>query len=176
MIFNFTLVLRGMNKITSQLEDSLYESGCDDAMVHSGNGSLYLTFDRLDTSLEKAVSTAIKDVEKNKKLEVAVVEPADFVTVAEIARRAGYSREYIRKLIKGERGNGDFPAPLAGSSSTTLIYSWVEVTSWLSVSNILKNNDALKMAKIIKEFNDQLNNRRKYFRPIAVKSKVIQRI
>jgi len=176
MIFNFTLVLRGMNKITSQLEDSLYESGCDDAMVHSGNGSLYLTFDRLDTSLEKAVSTAIKDVEKNKKLEVAVVEPADFVTVAEIARRAGYSREYIRKLIKGERGNGDFPALLAGSSSTTLIYSWVEVTSWLSVSNILKNNDALKMAKIIKEFNDQLNNRRKYFRPIAVKSKVIQRI
>jgi hypothetical protein len=176
MIFNFTLVLRGMNKITSQLEDSLYESGCDDAMVHSGNGSLYLTFDRLDTSLEKAVSTAIKDVEKNKKLEVAVVEPADFVTVAEIARRAGYSREYIRKLIKGERGNGYFPAPLAGSSSTTLIYSWVEVTSWLSVSNILKNNDALIMAKIIKQFNDQLNNRRKYFRPIAVKSKVIQRI
>ena len=165
-----------MNKITSQLEDSLYESGCDDAMVHSGNGSLYLTFDRLDTSLEKAVSTAIKDVEKNKKLEVAVVEPADFVTVAEIARRAGYSREYIRKLIKGERGNGDFPAPLAGSSSTTLIYSWVEVTSWLSVSNILKNNDALKMAKILKQFNDQLNNRRKYFRPISVKSKVIQRI
>jgi hypothetical protein len=176
MIFNFTLVLRGMNKITSQLEDSLYESGCDDAMVHSGNGSIYLTFDRLDTSLEKAVSSAIKDVEKNQKLEVAVVEPADFVTVAEIARRAGYSREYIRKLIKGERGNGYFPAPLAGSSSTTLIYSWVEVTSWLSVSNILKNNDALIMAKIIKQFNDQLNNRRKYFRPIAVKSKVIQRI
>jgi hypothetical protein len=176
IIFNFTLVLRGMNKITSQLEDSLYESGCDDAMVHSGNGSLYLTFDRLDTSLEKAVSSAIKDVEKNQKLEVAVVEPADFVTVAEIARRAGYSREYIRKLIKGERGNGYFPAPLAGSSSTTLIYSWVEVTSWLSVSNILKNNDALIMAKIIKQFNDQLNNRRKYFRPIAVKSKVIQRI
>ena len=165
-----------MNKITSQLEDSLYESGCDDAMVHSGNGSLYLTFDRLDTSLEKAVSTAIKDVEKNKKLEVAVVEPADFVTVAEIARRAGYSREYIRKLIKGERGNGYFPAPLAGSSSTTLIYSWVEVSSWLSKSHILKNNDILKMAKIIKQFNDQLNNRRKYFRPISVKSKVIQRI
>ena len=176
MIFNFTLVLRGMNKITSQLEDSLYESGCDDAMVHSGNGSIYLTFDRLDTSLEKAVSSAIKDVEKNQKLEVAVVEPADFVTVAEIARRAGYSREYIRKLIKGERGNGYFPAPLAGSSSTTLIYSWVEVTSWLSVSHILKNNDILKMAKIIKQFNDQLNNRRKYFRPISVKSKVIQRI
>ena len=165
-----------MNKITSDLEDSLYESGCDDAMVHSGNGSISLTFDRLDTSLEKAVSSAIKDVEKNQKLEVAVVEPADFVTVAEIARRAGYSREYIRKLIKGERGNGYFPVPLAGSSSTTLIYSWVEVSSWLSESHILKNNDILKMAKIIKQFNDQLNNRRKYFRPISVKSKVIQRI
>ena len=176
MIFNFTLVLRGMNKITSQLEDSLYESGCDDAMIHSGNGSIYLTFDRLGTSLEKTVSSAIKDVEKNQKLEVAVVEPADFVTVAEIARRAGYSREYIRKLIKGERGNGYSPVPLAGSSSTTLIYSWVEVSSWLSESHILKNNDILKMAKIIKQFNDQLNNRRKYFRPISVKSKVIQRI
>ena len=176
MIFNFTLVLRGMNKITSQLEDSLYESKCDDAMIHSGNGSIYLTFDRLDTSLEKAVSSAIKDVEKNQKLEVAVVEPADFVTVAEIARRAGYSREYIRKLIKGERGNGYFPAPLAGSSSTTLIYSWVEVSSWLSESNILKNNDALKMAKTLKQFNDQLNNRRVFLNSNSVKSKRVERI
>ena len=65
--YAFTLVLRGINEITTELEDALFESGCDDAMVHSGNGSIYLTFDRLDTSLEKAVSTAIKDVEKNQK-------------------------------------------------------------------------------------------------------------
>ena len=176
IIFNFTLVLRGMNKITSDLEDSLFESGCDDAMVHSGNGSIYLTFDRLGTSLEKTVSSAINDVEKNKDFEVAVVEPADYVTVAEIARRAGCSREYIRKLIKGERGNGYFPTPLAGSSSTTLIYSWVEVSSWLSESHILKNNNAVKIAKILKHFNDQLNKKRVLFNSNSVKSKRVQRI
>ena len=176
MIFNFTLVLRGMNKIASELEDTLFESGCDDAMVHSGNGSIYLTFDRLGTSLEKTVSSAIKDVEKKQKIEVAVVEPADYVTVAEIARRAGCSREYIRKLIKGERGNGYFPTPLAGSSSTTLIYSWLEVSSWLSKSHILKNNNVVKIAKILKHFNDQLNKRRVFLEPSPSLAKLVHNI
>jgi len=50
------------------------------------------------------------------------------------------------------------------------------VSSWLSESNILKNNDALKMAKILKQFNDQLNNRRVFLNSNSVKSKRVQRI
>ena len=172
----FTLVLSGKNEITTELEDTLFESGCDDALVYSNNSSVFLEFDRADTSLQKAVLSAIKDVEKNKNIEVAVVEPADFVTIAEIARRAGMSREYIRKLVNGERGAGGFPTPLAGTSSKTLIYSWVEVSAWLSENKVLKNNDDLKGAIIIKQFNDQLNNRRKLLNSKTVKAKEIYNI
>ena len=174
--YAFTLVLRGINEITTELEDALFESGCDDALLHSNNGSIFLEFDRMDSSLEAAVHSAIKDVEKNKNIEVAVVEPADFVTIAEIARRAELSREYIRKLVKGERGAGGFPTPLAGSSSKTLIYSWVEVSNWLSENQILKNRNDLKVAIIIKQFNDQLNNRRKLLNPKTAIAKPIQNI
>jgi len=174
--FDFTLVLRGINEITSEIEDALFESKCDDALLHSNNGSIFLEFTRSASSLEEAVISAIKDVEKNKYIEVAVVEPADFVTIAEIARRAELSREYIRKLVKGERGAGGFPTPLAGSSSKTLIYSWVEVSNWLSENQILKNRNDLKVAIIIKQFNDQLNNRRKLLNPKTAIAKPIQNI
>ena len=97
----FTLVLRGVSKITIDLENDLFESGCDDALLHSNNGSIFLEFNRKDASLENAVNSAIGNVKKCKNIEVAVVEPADYVTIAEIARRASLTREYIRKLAKG---------------------------------------------------------------------------
>ena len=62
-LFQFTLVLRNVHEDTPNLEDSLYESGCDDALIHFRNGAVYLDFDREATSLEKAVISAIKDVQ-----------------------------------------------------------------------------------------------------------------
>ena len=159
----FTLVLRGVSKITIDLENDLFESGCDDALLHSNNGSIFLEFNRKDASLENAVNSAIGNVKKCKNIEVAVVEPADYVTIAEIARRASLTREYIRKLAKGERGVGGFPSPLAGASAKTLIYSWVEVSGWLSKNDILKNSDELKTAIFIKKLNDELNSHWKAF-------------
>jgi|TARA_B100000315_G_scaffold103865_1_gene95138 hypothetical protein len=158
-IFNFSFILNGENTITSKLENDVYNSGCDDAILHSKNGTVYLEFDRKDTSLKKALISAIQDIEKIHNIEVSAIEPADYVTIAEIARRSQLSREYIRQLINGIKGKNDFPKPKAGALSKTLIYSWFEVSTWLTNNGSLKDKDAHRFAFIIKRFNDYLDVR-----------------
>lgn len=157
--FNFSLVLNGVNKITTKLEDNVYNAGCNDAILHSKNGTIYLGFDREETSLKNAIISAILDVESIKNIVVTSIEPADYVTVAEIARRANVTREYIRQLINGARGKGTFPRPKAGAISKTLIYSWYEVSTWLTNNGTLKDRDKHRLAFIIKRFNDALDVR-----------------
>ena len=48
----------------------------------------------------------------------------EYCRLAEIARRLGKTREYIRLLTEGKRGNGDFPSPIAGVSQKSLLWSW----------------------------------------------------
>ena len=157
--FNFSLVLNGVNKITTKLEDNVYNAGCDDAILHSKNGTIYLEFDREDTSLKNAIISAIQAIESIENIVVSSIEPADYVTVAEIARRANVTREYIRQLINGAKGKGTFPRPKAGALSKTLIYSWYEVSTWLTNNGTLKDRDKHRLAFIIKRFNDVLDAR-----------------
>ena len=72
--FQFTLVLKN---VTHNLEDSLFEAGCDDAFINFRNEAVYLDFDRKASSLEEAVISAIKDVQSSSvDAEVASVTPA----------------------------------------------------------------------------------------------------
>ncbi len=64
-LFNFTLVLKNVDDKTAGLEDSLYRAGCDDAMITFRNGTVYLDFERKDTSFESAVMKAIQEVESS---------------------------------------------------------------------------------------------------------------
>lgn len=61
--YQFTLVLKNANKNTKHLEDSLFKAGCDDALIHIKNGTVYLEFDREAFFLEEAVVSAIKNVQ-----------------------------------------------------------------------------------------------------------------
>lgn len=61
--YQFTLVLKGVDENTSELEDSLYKAGCDDALINFLDGAVYLDFDREAASLKEAVISANKDVE-----------------------------------------------------------------------------------------------------------------
>lgn len=157
--YTFSLVLNGVSEITRELEDQVYTSGCDDAILYSHNGIVYLEFDRESTSLRNAIISAISDVEKIEDIVVSLVEPADYVTVAEIARRSDLSREYIRCLINGDRGPGDFPKPISGTRTKTLIYSWTIVSKWLTRFGALKDNNVHRTAFIYKIFNDALERR-----------------
>lgn len=63
-IHNFVLVLSGVSEPDSQLEDGLFEAGCDDALIAFRNGVGYLEFDRRAPSLDAAIRSAVRDVER----------------------------------------------------------------------------------------------------------------
>lgn len=63
--YQFTLVLKNVNKNIKHFENGLFEAGCDDALIHIKNGAVYLEFDREAFFLEEAVISAIKDVQSS---------------------------------------------------------------------------------------------------------------
>jgi len=74
-IYEFSLVFESHTDLTTELEDTLFESGCDDALLSFRNGIAYLNFDREAESLESAILEAIYQVEQNESgLEVKRVE------------------------------------------------------------------------------------------------------
>lgn len=159
--YSFVLVLSGISEPDGQIEDALFEAGCDDATLYFRDQVGYLDFDRVAPDIEHAISSAIQDVEKTKhRVSVLHVEPSDLVSASEIARRLKYTREYVRLLTRGERGRGHFPAPLSGVSSTTLIWSWVEVIRWFNSQNRALDESLLHRAEAIRSINDVLLIRR----------------
>ncbi|MFD1802107.1 hypothetical protein ACFSFZ_07865 [Mixta tenebrionis] len=59
MIDHFTLTLSGVNASTPGLEDALFESGCDDALLCFYDDNVYLEFDRDSKSVERAALSLI---------------------------------------------------------------------------------------------------------------------
>ncbi len=133
--WTFTLVLSGVRALTDGVEDALFESGCDDALLGTRDGTVYLDFDRQAPSFREAILAAVADVEgAGVGAQVARVEPDELVTMAEIARRAGRSRENIRQLVTGLRGPGDFPPPVANLKQRSPIWRWTDVSRWFRES------------------------------------------
>lgn len=62
--YAFTLILSGFDAISDEIENAIYEAGCDDAMLGIQGGSPFLSFDREADSLDEALHSAIKDAEK----------------------------------------------------------------------------------------------------------------
>jgi hypothetical protein len=127
----FTLILSGVSESTEEMANAVYEAGCDDASLASREGVVFLGFDREAPSFRDAVLSAIRDV-RMAGYQVARVEPDDFVTAAEIARRLGRTRESVRQHILGVRGPGGFPAPVASLTGRSPLWRWAEVADWFS--------------------------------------------
>ena len=108
---SFTLVVEGPDLQSDEVIDALFDAGCDDALVGRADGVQYLDFDREADSLEDAVLSAVAGVEQVDGVEVVRIADAGLVSMADIAARTGRTRESIRLLISGERGQGGFPAP-----------------------------------------------------------------
>ncbi|MFT7639242.1 MAG: hypothetical protein ACI9G1_000973, partial [Pirellulaceae bacterium] len=107
--FDFALVLDCAHcELTEELENSLYDAGCDDATISILYGAVVLEFSRIATSFKDAILSAFADVEK-AGCRVARIDTCNLVTQAEIARRVNRSRETIRQYISGDRGPGGFP-------------------------------------------------------------------
>jgi hypothetical protein len=127
----FTLVLSGIDEISTEIEDALHEAGCDDALLGVRSGVPFLDFDREAEDFGAAVLSAIRDVgASGTGLRVVRVEPDDLVNASEIARRLGRTRESVRLLIAGARGPGGFPPPVSNLKGTSPIRSWAAVAEW----------------------------------------------
>jgi hypothetical protein len=158
--YNFALVLSGISEPESQIEDALYEAGCDDAILSFRSGIAYVEFDREAEGFKEAILSAVRDVERaSPLLKVVRVEPGDLVNAAEIARRVQCTREYIRLLTQGRRGEGLFPAPQSGITGKTLIWSWVEVAGWMFEHKKIGDESMLRTAETIRDINAVLEMR-----------------
>jgi hypothetical protein len=111
---------------------ALLQAGCDDAVLGRRAGLLYLDFERSAPSQLEAILSAITDVENSGAgVRVVRVEPDELVTITQIAKRIGWSREYTRLLALGQRGPGGFPPPASGFMERSPVYRWSDVAGWL---------------------------------------------
>jgi hypothetical protein len=131
--FEFTLLVEGGDLQTDESEDALFEAGCDDATIGLTAGVQYMQFDREARSLADALVSAITAVEKAvPSVQVVRVAPDEYVTLAEIARRTGRTRESVRLLATGDRGPGNFPPPAARAEQRNRLWRWAEVARWFT--------------------------------------------
>ena len=160
-IFNFTLVLSGVNDNTAGLEDALFEAGCDDALVNFRNGTVYLDFDRESLSFEDAVISAIKQVESTPfKIGVVNVAPDDYVTESEVAKRLHVNRQAVSLWFKGRRhAKKPFPSPVMKLSEKSPLWRWSDVAEWLYQQKKITDSKILDHAKFIGTLNMALIDR-----------------
>lgn len=130
--WTFRLTVAGIELADEQL-NALFEAGCDDAAFsRERDGSVLGLFDREAQTQEDAVLSAIDDVERASigASVIRVAQDDDWLTASEIAKRVGRSRQSIGQLVRGDRGPGGFPAPIAREGLANPLWAWVEVEAW----------------------------------------------
>lgn len=160
-IYQFTLILKNIEEETPDLEDSLYEAGCDDALINFRNGTVYLDFDRKAHSFEEAVLSAIRDVERASiKPIVGTVAPEDMVTESEIAQRLSIKRQTVSLWIKGARRKS-FPKPTRKLTEKSPFWKWREVVKWIFDNEVISTitEEDVKNALFLETLNIVLEER-----------------
>lgn len=166
--YQFTLVLKNVDASTPNLEDGLYKSGCDDALINFRNNTVYLDFDRKGKSFEKAIISAIKQVESSTLgIIVASVAPDNLVTESEIADRLSMTRQTISLWIKGKRRltqSLPFPKPVMRLTDKSPLWKWNEVTEWVYLNDIIHDEEIVQDAVFLEAINAALGERDKKLR------------
>jgi len=75
-IFSFTLKIDGKFSDSENLANSLYEAGCDDALVSCIAGTVYIDFDREADTYQSAQETALQQIYSLGLTAVVVEEKA----------------------------------------------------------------------------------------------------
>ena len=141
--YDFALVITGVPDLTPEVQDALFNSGCDDATFSIQYGCLYAEFSRTAESLKGAILSAIRDVRKaNIGAEVDSIDESNLVTQAEIARRINRSRQLVSQYISGERGPGNFPPPACHFAENAPMWTWCAVSFWLAQNDIIRREES----------------------------------
>ena len=64
MVYEFRVILKGLDDVSEELADALFEAGCDDSSPGVFCGVAHVDFDREAESLEAAIRSAVADVQK----------------------------------------------------------------------------------------------------------------
>ena len=169
-IHHFTLIVDGPDLQDDSLIDAVFETGCDDAAIGRVDGIQYVDFDREAASLDRAILSAVADLERIDGVEVVRIADAGLVSMADIATRIGRTREGVRLLITGARGPGGFPPPTTDPRSRYRLWRWSDVVVWSS--RHLDENLADEDDEVLAAFNAGLelrHHRRRLAPPDRVK-------
>ncbi|PWC15688.1 hypothetical protein B4923_00805 [Brenneria roseae subsp. americana] len=130
--YHFSLTLSGVTAETTGLENALFSSGCDDALICFYGNTVYLEFDRESPDFSDAIMSAIRDIESaGINAHVQSVDAA-WVGLSDIAALSAMSRQAIALLKDGKRGAGDFPSPVQRLKGSSPLWDWGEVADWLA--------------------------------------------
>ncbi len=161
---DFALIVSGVPALTTEVENALFNAGCDDATLSVRYGLLYVEFSRTAKSLKDAILCAIHDVQKaGIGAEVIRVDDCNLVTASEIARRIGRSRQLVHQYMTGQRGPGGFPAPECHLSEGAPLWAWCAVSHWLAQNDILRPEDSWN-AEVVSAINNMMETARQRLR------------
>ncbi|MDJ1653064.1 DNA-binding protein [Raoultella sp. Ech2A] len=154
-LYNFTLTLSGVSAHTPDLEDALYRAGCADALVCFYGTAVYLEFDRESESLERAILSAIDNIESASKLNARVESvDATLVGLSDIAELTGLSRQAVALLKDGARGSGKFPGPVQRVKGNSPLWRWKTIVSWLvAEARIAADSPLVVHAEVLDSLN-----------------------
>lgn len=160
-VYQFTLILKNVTENTPNLEDSLYEAGCDDALINFRNGTVYLDYDREALSFERAVINAIHEVEHSSiGAIVANVAPEGIVTESDIAKRLNKNRQTVSLWINGARRQSKpFPKPIMKLSDRSPFWKWSEIIHWLYQNHLIEDEEMVVNALFLENLNAVLEER-----------------
>lgn len=169
--YDFALIVDGVEALTTEVENALFEAGCDDATLSIQYGRLYMEFSREAESFEQAIFSAIQDVRKaDLNAQVLRVDDCNLVTAAEIARRIGRSRQLVHQYMNGDRGPGNFPPPECHMIESSPLWAWCEVSFWLAENDIIRPETNWD-AEVVAAINNWLeHNRQNERHPALIKT------
>ena len=158
-LYNFILTLSGVTYETEGLEDALYASGCDDALICAYGRSVYVEFDREAESLDAAIFSAVDNIESAGIGAIVGSVDSALVGLSDIAEMTNMSRQAIAMLKDGTRGSGDFPCPIQRIKGQSPLWDWGDVAHWLSSNGRLKQDSELVVnAHVLSKWNLVLRN------------------
>jgi hypothetical protein len=128
---SYEFALKLNREVTDDEIDTLYEAGCDDAGIETGPLGTVADFSREAPSLAEAIASAARDIDKVPGLRAVGVKCDNMVTLIDIAKRAGVTREAVRLWAVGQRGPGGFPKPLLVTTGGEKLWDWQHVARWL---------------------------------------------
>jgi len=162
--FDFALAISGVPDLTEEVQNALFEAGCDDATFSVQYGCLYAEFSRSADTFQEAILSAIRDITKaNIGATVICVDECNLVTQAEIARRIKRSRQLVSQYISGERGPGNFPPPECHLKDDAPLWAWCAVSYWLAQNNIIRREESWN-AEVVAAINNFLEAARQHER------------